>query len=147
MQQAHATVARLSVNNMAHLATGNTVSVAARASLLLGLICAAGCSDTLPPAADPDRARTALQTVLQAWKNGEKIESLAQRDEAIHVNDPDWRSGKRLQAYEVKPGQPNGQSWRCEVLLTVQEGESKPRERRASYSVDTDPAVVVVREP
>jgi hypothetical protein len=74
------------------------------------------------------------------------VESLQQREPKIFVNDPLWSSNKRLVKYEIQSDQASGQSWRCEVLLTVQDGPGSPKQNQASYTVDTDPALVVVRD-
>jgi hypothetical protein len=62
--------------------------------------------DILPQS---DRARTALDTALTAWKNGEKIGSLKGDAYTIQVADRAWTAGKKLTAYEIlgsvdKPG-------------------------------------------
>lgn len=105
-----------------------------------------GCARSLPPAADADQARTAVETMLDAWKQGENETSLQARKPAIHVNDPEWRSGARLVKYEIRSNRENGISRRCEVLLTTQHGSASPQQREASYTIDTDPAIVVVRD-
>jgi hypothetical protein len=111
--------------------------------LLLGV---AGCSGPQPTAADPARAKAALQTALDAWKNGDSEDSLKQRQPAVYVNEPTWRAGHQLVKYQIDSEQQNGLSWRYEVLLTVQAGKGQPKQQQALYSVDTDPALVVVRD-
>lgn len=105
----------------------------------------AGCSQKLPPAADPQRARNALQASLDAWQNGEKPESLQKRAPAIYFNDELWSSEKRLVKYQIESEAANGQGWRCDVLLTLQ--SDQPAERRIGYQIDTDPAIVIVQQP
>ena len=114
-----------------------------RGYLVLILLCAAGCSDSLPPAANPERAQEALKTALDAWQKGETVETLQAGLPAIHVNDPDWRNNQKLLKYEIGSGEAHGLSWRCEVLLTFQD-EATPRQ--VKYIIDTDPALVVVRD-
>ncbi len=114
--------------------------------LVLILLCAVGCSDSLPPVANPERGREALQTALDAWQKGEKVESLQASQPAIHVNDPDWRDNKKLLKFEIGSGEFHGQSWRCEVLLTFQDGAGKATPHQVKYLIDTDPAMVVVRD-
>lgn len=106
----------------------------------------AGCGPSLPPVADADKAKAALQAALDAWRDGASEESLQQRQPPIYVNEPDWRTGRKLAKYELGSGERQGQSWRCDVKLTfLEEGrETEPVPGR--YSVDTDPAQVVVRE-
>lgn len=112
--------------------------------LFLGVV---GCGQPLPSTADPARARTALQSALDAWQKGEPEQSLQALLPPIHFNDPEWRGGKKLVKYQIESEQTAGQSWRCDVLLTVQAGEGKATPRRASYCIDTDPILVIVREP
>jgi len=113
---------------------------------ILFLVLLAGCGGSLPPMANPERATAALQAALDAWQRGETEQSLQARAPAIHVNEPDWRSGRKLVKFELGNGEPHAQSWRCEVtLILLDEGiESAPVSAR--YMIDTDPALVVVRE-
>jgi len=124
----------------------NLLKTSARAALVLMLLCSAGCSDPLPPAANPERAREALQSALDAWQKGETVESLQAGLPAIHVNDPEWRSNTKLVKYEIQSGETHGLSWRCEVLLTFQNGAGKATPRQVKYIIDTDPALVIVRD-
>jgi hypothetical protein len=122
--------------------------LALRRPLVLVLLGVAGCSGSqpLPPAANPDRAREGLQAALDAWQKGETVESLQKQEPAIHVNDPDWRENKKLVKYQIGTGQFHGQSWRCEVQLTLQDSAGKSTPRQVKYIIDTDPTVVVVRD-
>lgn len=74
------------------------------------------------------------------------MESLQASQPAIHVNDPDWRDNKKLLKFEIGSGEFHGQSWRCEVLLTFQDGAGKATPHQVKYLIDTDPAMVVVRD-
>lgn len=112
----------------------------------LTLLLAAGCSSSLPPAADADKARSAMQTVLDAWQKGEVPQSLQKATPAIHVNDPEWSSGVKLVKYQILSDQTNGQSRRCEVLLTTEAKGGPSKEEQASYTIDTEPAIVVARD-
>ena len=116
--------------------------------LLLAILLGTGCGgNSLPTAADPARARDSLTTVLDAWQGGANSDSLQSRTPAIHVNDPAWSSGKKLVKYEIKSEEAAGQSWRCEVELTVKNGDGAETKQHALYCIDTDPALVIVREP
>jgi hypothetical protein len=110
------------------------------------ILFASGCSTPLPPAANPEQARSAVEMVLEAWKRGEKLDSLQARTPPIHVNDPEWSAGAKLLKFEIVSDHANGQSRRCEVLLTVQGDKSAPKKQQASYTIDTEPALVVVRD-
>jgi hypothetical protein len=118
----------------------------ATASLAGLVLLVAGCSQELPPQAQPQRAREALTAALDAWKGGATESSLQARVPAIHVNEPEWRAGARLLSYEIKSEQAAGQSWRCEVDLTLQPLDGPRARQSALYCIDTDPALVVVRE-
>jgi hypothetical protein len=123
--------------------------IAALAAGLIGLfslLFVTGCSDVTPVAADPDRARVALETALEAWKKGETHESLKKADPPIHVSDSEWHGGNQLVEFELGAERSAGFGWRCEVQLTVEAKEGGKRKHLAVYRVDTEPAIVVVHE-
>jgi hypothetical protein len=105
-----------------------------------------GCNDPAPVAANPDRARVALETALKAWKKGEAHESLMSANPPIHVSDSEWHDGYKLIEFELGPERSAGYGWRCEVQLTVEAKDGGTRKHLAMYRVDTDPAIVVVHE-
>lgn len=111
------------------------------------LVAAAGCGQGLPPAADPGRARAALQTSLEAWKEGQSPDALRARSPAIYFNDDAWKADTRLADYAIRSEAANGQGWRCDVQLTLQAGDGQTRDRLASYQIDTDPEIVIVEQP
>ena len=117
-----------------------------RTSLLVVILFSAGCSPPLPPVANPERAREGLAKALDAWQKGDTVEALQARTPAIHVNDPDWRSNKKLVKYQIESGQAHGNSWRCEVVLTVQDSNGNATPHKIKYIIDTDPTLVVVRD-
>jgi hypothetical protein len=110
------------------------------------LLCAAGCGGSQPAAADPQQARNTLVQVLDAWKNGETADSLKQLDPAVHANDPDWRANKQLLKYEIGSEHAHGNSWSCQVVLTIQDSTGSKRDQQVSYTIDTAPELVVVRD-
>ncbi|MBC7852547.1 MAG: hypothetical protein IAF94_03840 [Pirellulaceae bacterium] len=114
--------------------------------IILFTVFVGGCSTPLPPAAEPAQARSALTTALDAWQKGETAESLQARSPAIHVNDPGWSSGERLVKYEIQAEQAHGQGWKVQVLLTLQSGGGAASNRQVNYTIDTEPAVVIVRD-
>jgi hypothetical protein len=119
--------------------------ISRRCSLFV-LLCAVGCGQPAPPAADPTRARATLQVALEAWQQGESAEALKARSPAIYFNEPACKEGNRLIHFEITTEEANGFNWRCNVLLTVQSADGKPKQRKASYLIDTDPALVIVRD-
>ena len=114
----------------------------------LGLVLAAlaGCDrGTMPPQANADQARAALTRALDAWQKGESIEDLARGDPAVYFNDPRCKSDVKLLAYKVDDGHEfYGQTARIAVVLTFKFPDGATKERKASYLIDTSPAVVIV---
>jgi hypothetical protein len=114
----------------------------------LGLLLAvlAGCSSgSLPPKASPDQARAALTRALDAWRKGESIDDLTRGDPAVYFNEPRCKSDVKLLAYQVDDAHEYyGQTVRIAVALTFQFPDGTTKERKASYLIDTSPAVVIV---
>jgi hypothetical protein len=117
------------------------------AVLLAGaLSLAPGCGRSAPRPADPERAGQALRATLDAWKNGESVETLQRQEPPVRVIDREWRSGHRLKSYKVEKTEPVGADLRCQVALTVHGPRGRPVTKRAVYSVGTSPALTVTRE-
>ena len=112
------------------------------AALLLALGCHHSCP---PPPADPVRAREALEMALDAWKAGKAVDALEECTPAIHVVDHEWRAGLRLVAYRVEKEEPHGADLRCQVTLTLRNQRGEAVQKKAVYSVGTEPALTVVR--
>jgi hypothetical protein len=118
----------------------NRRSALACAAILL----LAGCSSVPPVAApvDPEKARAALRTTLDAWKAGKPIESLTSEGLPIVAQDFDWMQGKKLASYEVLgDGTPMDANLRVEVKLAFDDGGDK----KVAYIVGTSPKVTVFR--
>jgi hypothetical protein len=99
----------------------------------------------LPPPASPDQARTALAAALDAWQRGEPVDTLTGGDPPIHVNDPAVRTGAQLLGYTLAEGHETyGQSVRLTASLSLRLADGTTRVRKASYLIDTSPAVVIV---
>ena len=118
-----------------------------RVLLSLLVLIATGCGSPLPTAADPQRAKVALQTSLDAWKVGASADSLQQQSPAIYFNDEIWQAQHKLTKFELGEGQANGMGWRCEAALTVTDTSGQTTERKISYQIDTDPVIVIVQQP
>jgi hypothetical protein len=115
--------------------------------LLAVTMLGAGCTSRPPPApANRDRGREALRQALDAWQKGDSNESLHARQPPIYMNDTDWRAGSRLLSYELD-GSDNyhGAQLRAEVKLALQDKSGNRTEKKVSYLIDTDPALVIVR--
>ena len=112
-----------------------------RAAVLLLL--AAGCADR--PAArpvEPEAARRALRTTLDAWKAGRPIESVAGDVPPVVAQDFDWLAGAKLDGYEViGDGTPLDANLRVPVKLSLR---GKPA-KTVHYVVGTDPRLTVFR--
>lgn len=116
--------------------------------VLLGLALAAllaGCSRSLPEKADPDKARAWLQTALDAWKNGDPPENLAKGSPAIFFNDPRYKAGQKLTAYQLEEAHDfHGQSARINATLTLQAKDGAATEKKTAYLIDIGNGVVIV---
>lgn len=96
---------------------------------------------------DPSRAREALKTALDLWKNGGEPRSLATSATPMTVQDFDWASGLRLNDYQVLgDGDPRGANLSIQTVLTLKTKKDKPLRKRAWYLVGTSPAVTVFRD-
>jgi hypothetical protein len=119
-------------------------AVLAAAALFL-----AGCNSDAgrAPKVNAPRAREALVTVLDGWKNGATIASLQTATPPIVVQDFDWMSGHTLVSYEVAgDGKDDDANLRIPVQLTMKSPAGKEIKKKVSYVVGTSPTVTVFRE-
>jgi hypothetical protein len=115
-------------------------------ALPLAVLLAAGCGPGLQAPADPERAREALQTVLDAWQRGDRPEALRTASPAVHVNDPDWSAGRRLTRYQIAAdGVRSGVDLRYTVRLTLAGPRGQAVRKDTAYVVGTSPVLTVVR--
>jgi hypothetical protein len=73
-------------------------------ALALGalLTASSGCeSDTARYAPTSDVARQSLEAALTAWRDGRPIGSIAGSSPPVRVVDSSWRSGEKLEAFQV----------------------------------------------
>jgi hypothetical protein len=95
---------------------------------------------------DPDRARDALKTTLESWKNGGSMAALQQASPSIVAQDLDWIVGAKLVAYQVA-----GDGKRLEanlyvpVKLTLKMPNGRQVKKSATYVVGTSPYLTVFR--
>ena len=68
---------------------------------LLALPAISGCSGASSYQTETSVARGALEASLNAWKSGEKAESLTSRQPVVHAVDEQWKSGKTLSGFEI----------------------------------------------
>jgi hypothetical protein len=94
--------------------------------LILMVAFTAGCAkkgdvkDYIPP---DESAKQALTTALDGWKAGKAPDQLGATKPAVVGQDKQWRSGKKLTAYEiVGPAPSEDQNKRFTVKLTLDGG-------------------------
>jgi hypothetical protein len=118
-----------------------------RLPLGLALVLLTGCSNSLPPEADPTTARAALKTVLDTWAKGGKAADLRAGNAPIIANDPDWEAGAKLIKYELDPTDNRiGVDLLVSVKLTLSKGDEKPREKTVNFSIAIGAQTVVLRQ-
>ena len=105
-----------------------------------------GCSRGLDPDASKPEADKALQTALEAWKNGKSQADLEKGIPSIIMNEDDWRTGKRLLDYKAEESVLAGRQIRCRVWIKLQDQVNKTVETNAVYIIDTTPRIVIVRD-
>ena len=127
------------------------MGTARRALLIVSLLPAAviGCGRTPSfSQADLDRGRQALEASLDAWKRGEKPESLRAGPEPIEFAEEWPRAGYRLLDYQVLGTEhTDAETMRYTVALTVQDRRGKREERRVTYAVALASPIAVGRDP
>jgi hypothetical protein len=116
------------------------------ALVVLGLMSAlSGCQRSLPEPVDPNRAREALRTALNAWQNGDSADALQDRS-SITAADPKWQDGHNLIRYEIADqDQVVGCDLHCRVLLVLKQPDGQQIQEQVVYCVSTSGALVVVR--
>ncbi len=127
------------------LRRGGWLMIVSLACLLIECGCDGGPAKA--PTVDSGRAREVLNTVLEKWKSGAKIEELKTGSPSITVQDFDWMGGAKLVNYEVI-GEANfdDANLRIPVKLSLSDASGKALEKQVSYVVGTSPAVTVFRE-
>src|SRR4051812_11156569 len=113
------------------------------------LLSLSGCSGGQAHAVDTSRARDALKTALDRWKQGDAPRSLSTSATPMTVQDLEWESGVKLVEYQVLgEGEPADANLRVRVKLTTEsgKGKSKTAEKTVSYLVGTSPSVTVFRD-
>lgn len=113
----------------------------------LAVVLLAGCSvgPKLAAPVEPDKARAALRTALDAWKAGKPIDSLAEANPPIVAQDVDWLAGAKLEDYAVLDDKEADANLRVRVQLTVRPAQGAPAKKTVTYVVGTDPKLTVFR--
>ncbi len=117
-----------------------------RLSLILLAAFLAGCSGSRPNPVNATRAREALETTLNGWKNGDTPERLQSASPSIVAQDLDWIGGAKLVAYHVSgDGKPVEANLFVPVDLTLRMANGKQVKKSVTYVVGTSPYLSVLR--
>ncbi|HKB42318.1 MAG TPA: hypothetical protein VKD72_38180 [Gemmataceae bacterium] len=113
--------------------------------LALGLALMLGCGRSVPPEADPEKARSALASALDAWKNGKPFDALHGASPPVYLNDPQWQQGRRLLDYQLEPDseQRHGCGLRYTVVLSLEDRKGNSVQRKVLYQIHTESAIVI----
>lgn len=115
--------------------------------LACGTALLAGCGGGLAENVNPDQAGKALQTALDAWKDGKTPKDLEGFDPSIVMNESDWSTGNRLLEFKkADAGALDGRQVRWVVQIKLQDKSGKVSDRKATYIIDTIPRTVIVRD-
>jgi hypothetical protein len=126
-----------------------TLGVVAACLGVLATLFFSGCSGSaVAHAVDPPRAREALKTALDHWKNGEDPKSLESSATPMTAQDFEWASGAKLLDYQIlDDGKEEDTNLRVQVKITLApQAKGKPVEKKASYVIGTSPRVTVFRD-
>ncbi len=105
-----------------------------------------GCSASSAHSVQPDRARVALESALDAWKQGQSPEAFERSGSSMVVQDLDWSAGAKLVGHQIlDDGEPADANLRINVKLTL-EKKGKPVEKTVRYLVTTSPSVTIFRD-
>jgi hypothetical protein len=111
---------------------------AALAILLVGSSCG---GPNMNPAAD--RARTALEASLTAWREGKKPGSIEGTDPPVQAIDNEWTNGRKLAAFEILGEEASDSDKRFKVKLTY---ATPTAEAQSVYVVVGASPIAVFRE-
>jgi len=106
----------------------------------------AGCGKRNAPA-EPELARTSLETALGAWKSGESPDALAKRTPPITMADFSWKAGQKLTDFRLS-GEPanDGVNLHFQVELTLVSPQGATVNEKVGYIVGTHPLITIFRE-
>ena len=117
-----------------------------RVLILLVAGAALGCGSGRP-AADLDRAKTAVVAALDAWKANEPPAKLKELPDPVEFSE-ELRTTHALTAYSVgKVDGSDPELVRVAVKLTLKDKKGKVTDREVAYEVALKSPVVVCRDP
>ena len=118
-------------------------------SHICGLLCFAllsGCSDKVGAPVNVHAALTALESVMESWKEGKTPEDLLNESPEIVVQEPEWNDGAKLLDYQiVSDDAPAGPNLITTVKLKLSKVDGTVTEKTATYVVGTSPKLTVYR--
>lgn len=118
------------------------------ATALLAVSVFAGCGRN-PSQGKSEKARTALDTILESWSRGEPAEKFADPSQPIQITDPDWQTGYRLLSFltaETKPTADRPDHFRCRVALSLKSPQGQIEDKEVVYAVQVGERTVIGRE-
>ena len=117
-------------------------------SLCFVLLSVIGCSSAPSVSnSDPSKAKEIAKTILDAWKNGETMESLKQKSPPMFAMIDLWKDGCVLNSYEIiGEGEMLGPNVRFQVRFNCQDKSGKKVDKTIKYLVTTTPAITFIKE-
>lgn len=108
-----------------------------------------GCESTnAPVTADPNAAKTLLESTLNAWKDGKTVAALKDASPSVIVADPSWEKGAKLVKYTIdSDGKQSGAEREFTVSLYFDDEKTKDKDKpqQVAYKVGTNPINTVFR--
>jgi hypothetical protein len=96
---------------------------------------------------DPTKAKEIAITILDAWKEGETMESLKQKTPPMFAVIDLWKDGSKLNSYEIiGEGEMVGPNIRFQVRFNCQDKAGKKVDKTIKYLVTTTPAITFIKE-
>jgi len=113
---------------------------------VLGATLLAGCgAREIVLSGDEEGALEVLTAALDAWKSGQKPDSLHSENPPMYVRDADWMEGRTLKAFEPRESpREHGGEWKVLAMLTLAGGDRPEEQKLVAYSVTTEPKAVVI---
>lgn len=112
-----------------------------------GVLPFAGCGSTLPETSEVAKAGPVVTTALDAWKRGEKADSLLNAAPPVRVIDHEWQTGWALVDYKLEGAAvPYGPNIQQPVALELKNPNGKEIKKSVFYMVNTGKPSVITRE-
>jgi hypothetical protein len=96
---------------------------------------------------DVSKARQALKTTLESWKDGKSPDELKNSASSITAQDFDWLGGCQLVSFEIAASdRTDDANLHCPVRLRIKKTNDEEVEKDVTYVVTTSPVTTVFRE-